>query len=168
MLLDSSCTAFLPGTICGQSEEYYTETLDGKKHLLLHVSRLRECQILGTNTLGTVTNISSKAANGKNHQPYLSSFTYVIRAANLLGKVTLYVNRKDKNSDKPPFHPDSDFSKLDSMIDELYNELPVYLKNTPTNFASSTDQGGIGGKRQFILVCKRRMHLIESFILYIL
>lgn len=146
ILQEQFCTAFLPASVdtCN-SDRYYTETLDGSRYILLNVDGMRQSQLLGAQ-------VSSSTVIGR--KPSLNCFSYLIRATNLLGKVTSYVNLKgkeDKNA-LPPCHSESEFSKLDKFIEDWYEDLPLHLKNTPANFEVYKDCANPATNRQFILV----------------
>lgn len=112
---------------------------------MLNVDGIRQSQLLGAQ-------VSTSPLMGR--RPSLNCFSYLIRATNLLGKVTSYVNQKGKETKNslPPCHPDSEFSKLDRTIEEWYDQLPVHLKNTPANFELYKDCANPAINRQFILV----------------
>lgn len=147
ILQEQFCTAFLPANVDAYNKErYYTETLDNSRYILLNVNGLRESQLLGTQP--------SSISPSLGRRPSLNCFSYLIRATNLLGKVTSYVNLKGKEikNSLPPCHHDSEFSKLDRMIEDWYEQLPMLLKNTPANFELHKDSANPGKNRQFILV----------------
>ncbi|KAI8874729.1 hypothetical protein K501DRAFT_144184, partial [Backusella circina FSU 941] len=144
-----SCTSFLPGATERRSDDqYYTETLDGKNYILLNVGGLKDSQLLGINYSNQPV---STIKLGR--KPHLHCFSYLVRATDILGKVTAFVNLKRGlvDSDLPPFHPDSEFSKLDKMIEDWYEQLPIHLQNTHANFESSKGNEG-KNNRQFILL----------------
>ncbi|KAI7887656.1 uncharacterized protein EV154DRAFT_427058 [Mucor mucedo] len=146
ILQEKFCTAYLPANVdtCN-NERYYTETLDGSRYIMLNLDGMLQSQLLGTQ-VSTPNTLSRK--------PSLGCFSYLIRATNLLGKVTAYVNLKgkeDKNA-LPPCHPESEFSKLDRLIEDWYEQLPLHLKNTPANFEVYKDCANPATNRQFILL----------------
>lgn len=72
------------------------------------------------------------------------------------------------DSDLPPFHPDSEFSKLDKMIEDWYEQLPLHLQNTHANFELSKSNEG-KHNRQFILVRnKQKKKRVQSIMIIIL
>jgi hypothetical protein len=134
-------------------EQYYTETLDNSRFILLNVNGLKESQLLGSNSM----NLSSPVDSGPpsfGRRPFLNSFAYFIRLTSLLGRVTTYVNLKGKGTQNvlPPCHPDSEFAKLDKAIEDWHDQLPVHLKNTPANFELYKERDSHLNNRQFILV----------------
>ncbi|KAI8077460.1 fungal-specific transcription factor domain-containing protein [Thamnidium elegans] len=150
---DSFCTAFLPAmTDRCNSEQYYTETLDNSRYVLLNVNGLRDSQLLGSLSLVNGTSVSSPPPGSR--RPPLNCFAYLIRATSILGKVTTYVNKKGKATSNtlPPYHADSEFSQLDKTIEDLHEQLPMHLKNTPANFESYKESIYAHDNRQFILL----------------
>lgn len=153
---ESFCTAFLPASLDVRNrEQYYTETLNNSRYILLNINGLRESSLLGTQQNFSNSPTSSSIASPiTGRKPHLDTFAYLIRATSLLGRVTAYVNLKGKgtNAELPPCHPESEFSKLDKSIEEWYDQLPRQLKNTPANFELYRDQDAPSNNRQFILV----------------
>lgn len=148
------CTAFLPAHLDSDNQDqYYTETLDDSKYILLNINGLRESSLLGTQTFisNSPTSITSPVMGGR---PHLNCYAYLIRAASLLGKVTAYVNLKGKDKAKefPLCDPNSEFSKLNKAIEEWHDRLPMHLKNTPANFELYRGKNGTSSNPQFILV----------------
>ncbi|CEP14954.1 hypothetical protein [Parasitella parasitica] len=160
-LQDTFCTAFLPAKVDDMSsDQYYTETLDNSRFVLLNVNGFKETQLLGSTLLSCGegnSNSTNKVDNppaysstspssspavvglayGSRTRPPLNCFAYLIRATSLLGRVTAFINSKAKDQQQgavPPCHPDSEFSKLDRAIAEWYEQLPMHLKNSPANF----------------------------------
>lgn len=178
-LQDSFCTAFLPAKVddC-TSDQYYTETLDNSRFALLNVNGLKESQLLSSSLLSGGNNIDSIIAPKDSssspqlpsfdlvsgERPPLNCFAYLIRATSLLGRITAFINSKAKDRHNPalPYHPDSEFSKLDCAITEWYEHLPLHLKNSPENFERYRDDHRYGNSRQFILVMN-----ISSTVFYI-
>lgn len=152
-LQDNFCTIFLPAKIdrCN-FEQYYTENLDNSRYILLNVNGLRESQLLG----------SSSPPQLGSRRPPLNCFAYLVRATSILGKITNYVNKKGKQQNNlPPCHPDSEFAQLDQMIEDLYEQLPMHLKNTPANFELYKESIYSSDNRQFILV--KYKYIIHCF-----
>lgn len=160
-LQDAFCTAFLPAKVddCS-SDQYYTETLDKSRFVLLNVNGLKESQLIGSSTLingsgslDSTEDPTSPSAPPVGRRPSLNCYAYLIRATSLLGRVTAFINsRKDQHNAVPPCHPDSEFSKLDRTIAEWYDTLPMHLKNTPANFEKYREVNRHKHSRQFILV----------------
>ncbi|KAG1224988.1 hypothetical protein G6F35_003677 [Rhizopus arrhizus] len=143
-LTEPFCTALLPARVNSNcnSGHYYTESLDGNQYLLLNIGGVRKSQLLGSYI------DSSRQEQNSGQKPVLNGFAYFIRASNVLGKVTAFVNKKEKfqTSTHPPYHPDSEISKLDKIIDDLYEDLPIEFKNIPTNYElqiNPTHQGSL-------------------------
>lgn len=146
-------------------EQYYTETLDNSRYILLNINGLRESSLLGTQQNFANSPKSSFIASPiSGRRPDLDIFAYLIRATSLLGRVTAYVNTKGKSSknELPPCHPESEFSKLDKSIEEWYDQLPRQLKNTPANFELYRDQDTPANNRQFILVSCKVLMLVKN------
>ncbi|GAN00650.1 conserved hypothetical protein [Mucor ambiguus] len=163
-LQDAFCTAFLPAKVDDYSnDQYYTETLDKSRFVLLNVNGLRESQLIGSTLMSgsshsldsneDPTSPSVAAATPPCRRPLLNCYAYLIRATSLLGRVTAFINsRKDQHNNVPPCHPDSEFSKLDRAIGDWYDQLPMQLKNTPANFEMYKEVNRHKNSRQFILV----------------
>lgn len=117
---------------------------------MLNVNALKDTQLIGSNGFKS-SDINSSALENR---PYLNCFAYFTRATNLLSKVTSYVNlkRKEKHDHLLPCNPDSEFYKLDRAIDELNEQLPPHLKNTPENLENCNQKGK---KPIFILVSSK-------------
>lgn len=137
------------------SEQYYTETLENSRYLLLSVNGLRDSQLLGSLSLVNATSVNSPQLGSR--RPPLNCFSYLIRATSILGKVTTYVNKKGNTAANtlPPYHADSEFSQLDKTIEDLHEQLPMHLKNTPANFESYKESIYAHDKRQFIMVKRK-------------
>ncbi|KAL9549302.1 hypothetical protein PS6_006157 [Mucor atramentarius] len=160
-LQDAFCTAFLPAKVddCS-SDQYYTETLDKSRFVLLNVNGLKESQLIGSSTLingsgslDSTEDPTSPSAPPVGRRPSLNCYAYLIRATSLLGRVTAFINsRKDQHNAVPPCHPDSEFSKLDRAVAEWYDTLPMQLKNTPANFEKYREVNRHKHSRQFILL----------------
>lgn len=154
-LQDKFCTTFLPAKIDDYNhDQYYTETLDNSRYIMLNVNGLKESQLLGSHNSKLNTPDSATSSN-LGRRPFLNCFAYFIRLTSLLGRVTTYVNMKEKGTENvlPPCHPDSEFAKLDKAIEDWYDQLPMHLKNTPANFELYRDRDRCSNNRQFILVC---------------
>lgn len=136
-LPEKFCSTFLPARVeASNHEQYYTENLDGSRFIMINVKGLKETQLIGSNDFKSSKMDTSTLEN----RPYLNCFAYFIRATHLLSKVTSYVNlkRKEKHEHLLPCHPDSEFYKLNQAIDDLYQQLPPHLKNTPENLEKYT------------------------------
>lgn len=168
-LQDAFCTAFLPAKVDDySSDQYYTETLDKSRFVLLNVNGLKESQLIGSTLMnGSATTSHHSSLDSKDdpaspsvsaavqpcRRPPLNCYAYFIRATSLLGRVTAFINsRKDQQNMTPPCHPDSEFNKLDCAISEWYDQLPMQLKNTPANFEMYKEVNRHKNSRQFILV----------------
>ncbi|KAG1456426.1 hypothetical protein G6F56_006834 [Rhizopus delemar] len=129
-LHESFCSALLPANVnTTKCKQYYTESLTGDQYLLLNISCVRKSQLLGN----FVDNACVEPHSGK--KPSLDAYAYLVRATNILGKVTVFVNRKEKfSSSTPPYHVDSEVTKLDKMIYDWEENLPNTLKNVPANY----------------------------------
>jgi hypothetical protein len=156
-LQENFCTAFLPTKVdtCN-CEQYYTETLDNSRYIMLNVNGLRESSLLSSNNLSVTSPSTASGATSPQlgRRPHLNCFAYLIRATSLLGKVTSFVNLKGKDHQEvlPPSHPDSEFADLDREIEAWYDQLPMHLRNTPANFEFYKDAKYPADNRQFILV----------------
>lgn len=164
-LQDAFCTAFLPAKVDDySSNQYYTETLDKSRFVLLNVNGLEESQLMSSTLMNGCGSLDSSQDSASppsasaaplvpSRRPPLNCYAYLIRATSLLGRVTAFINaRKDQRNPMPPCHPDSEFSKLDHAIGEWYEQLPMQLRNTPANFEKYKEVNRHKNSRQFILV----------------
>ncbi|KAI7905016.1 uncharacterized protein BX663DRAFT_529917 [Cokeromyces recurvatus] len=161
VIQDNSCSVFLPGKVDQDKEnQYYSETLDNNRHIFLNVNGFRKSYLLGAYNLGTVP-LNDDIGTFQ----YLSHFAYFIRAIKLLGRVTNYVNQKGKGgqSDLPPYHPDSEFTKLDQDIDNWQNQLPMHLKNTLTNLELDKNIEPTNSNQQLFII-----HILYNTIIVLL
>lgn len=97
--------------------------------------------------MSTATSSASASTSASLKPPgVLSCFSYLLRAAALLGRVSTFVNRTARERVLPPFNPESEFAKLDRSIDEWYEDLPPMMKYTQDNIdryrhSQSVDSG---------------------------
>ncbi|CAO3618632.1 unnamed protein product [Cunninghamella blakesleeana] len=154
------CEVLLPcdeyGWVRGQ---FYTETLDGSRVAHFNVGELRDSSLLSVSGFvgpsprvlpSTSSPPSSASASSIKPPGVLSCFSYLLRAAALLGRVSTFVNRTARERVLPPFDPDSDFAKLDKNIDEWYDELPPMMKYTQDNVDRYCHSHSVDSNRFFL------------------
>lgn len=146
------CNVFLPSSDDFKMDQYYAENLDGSRYIISNRSGLQDSQLLSAGSLTSDAPINENS--NMSRKPPLSAFAYFVRIADLLGKVTTYVNSKkaDSSSFVPPCSPDSEFQQLDRAIDIWYDELPIHLKNTPANFEMYRKSAETNESRLFTIV----------------
>ena len=142
------CNVFLPSSDNFKMDQYYAENLDGSRYVMNNRSGLQDSQLLSASDAPT------NEDNSLSRRSPLSAFAYFVRIIDLLGRVSTYVNSKRRDSSNfiPPCNPDSDFQQLDRAIDTWYDELPMHLKNTPTNLELSRSSSETNESRLFTIV----------------
>ncbi|ORX62290.1 hypothetical protein DM01DRAFT_1331736 [Hesseltinella vesiculosa] len=133
VIQEEDCDVLLPsdeyGWITGR---FYTESLDGSRVAQFNVNELRDSNLLGVTSKVERSSLPS-SINGKKHLGPLTCQAYLIRSGALLGRVAAFINRTTRSRQLPPCHPESEFAKLASSIDEWTDQLPPQFKFTPEN-----------------------------------
>ncbi|KAI7886160.1 hypothetical protein K492DRAFT_226575 [Lichtheimia hyalospora FSU 10163] len=133
ILQEEDCETMLPCDEDGWcTRQFYTESINKERHVLFNVGPVQ-----GSNLLGVSTTISSEPlVDGNGNRLQLSCMANVYRGAALLGRLTVFINRKCRQRKLfTPEGPGSDFAQLDQAIDEWYNNFPAELQYTPANIA---------------------------------
>lgn len=149
ILQEEDCEILLPCDENGWcTRQFYTESINKEQYVLFNV-----CSMPGSNLLGVSTTISSESlVDGNGNRLQLSCMANVYRGAALLGRLTVFINRKCRQRKLfTPDGPGSDFAQLDQAIDEWYNSFPAELQYTPANIACIRQQS-MSYFCQFLLV----------------
>lgn len=133
MLQEEDCDVLLPCDEDGWSKGHcYTQNAEQSRTALFSVQALQ-----GSNLLGVSTSIDPNhiVADTMGAQRQLGFLGQIHRVICLLGKVTAYINRRGKKGEMSALYgPDSEFSRLDRLIDEWHESLPSSMRNTAANF----------------------------------
>ncbi|CDH56810.1 zinc finger transcription factor 1 [Lichtheimia corymbifera JMRC:FSU:9682] len=133
ILQEEDCEILLPCDEDGWcTRKFYTESINKEHYVLFTV-----CPMQGSNLLGITTTISSEPlVDGNGNRLQLSCMANVYRGAALLGRLTVFINRKCRQRKLfTPDGPGSDFAQLDQAIDEWYSNFPAELQYTQANMA---------------------------------